>query len=100
MMVTQMITSPFKVVALHGVTNAAVRLNLFVDDAWRSHMQMYSEASGRFRMSGGFAGTSEEFGLEGSIAVMRAGKLATFGLRILGSSYAAKAPSDGDLRRV
>jgi hypothetical protein len=33
-MVPQMITSPFKIVSLHGATNAAVRLNLFVDETW------------------------------------------------------------------
>jgi hypothetical protein len=84
-MVPQMITSPFKIVALKGVTNAAVRLNLFVDDAWRTHIQLYREASGRFWMGGGFAGTSEEFGLQGFVGVMRAGNLATFRFSILNS---------------
>jgi PrcB C-terminal len=84
-MVPQMITSPFKIVALQGVSNAAVRLNLFVDDAWRQQMQFYRVTSGRFRMSGGIAGTSEEFGLEGPVAVMREGNLASFSFRIVGS---------------
>jgi hypothetical protein len=84
-MVPQMITSPFKIVALQGATNAAVRLNLFVDNAWRQAMPFYRVTSGRFRMAGGFAGTSEEFGLQGPIGVMREGKLATFWFRIVGS---------------
>ncbi len=82
-MVSQMITSPFKIVALPGILNTAVRLML--DEPWRHGMQPYDVKSGRFSMSGGFAGTSEEFGLEGVVGVMRAGKLATFWLRIIGS---------------
>ena len=85
MMVPQMITSPFKIVALKGATNAAVRLNLFADETWRQSLPSYRVTSGKFRMSGGFAGTSEEFGLEGPIGVMRAGNLATFSFRVIGS---------------
>ena len=84
-MVTQMITSPFKIAALQGFSNAAVRLNLFVDEAWRQQIPFYRVKSGRFRMSGGFAGTSEEFGLEGFVGVMREGNLATLWFRIVGS---------------
>jgi hypothetical protein len=84
-MVPQMITSPFTIAALKGATNAAVRLNLFADDAWRQSIQFYRVTSGRFKMSGGFAGTSEGFGLQGPIGVMRAGNLATFWFRIIGS---------------
>jgi PrcB C-terminal len=81
-MVTQVITSPFKIVALEGASNAAVRLTL--DEAWRRQMQFYRVIRGRFRRSGGFAGTSEEFSLEGVLAVLREGKLATVWLRIVG----------------
>jgi hypothetical protein len=84
-MVPQMITSPFQIVALKGATNSAVRLNLFADDSWRPAIPSYRVTSGRFKMSGGFAGTSEEFGLEGPIGVMRASNLATFWFRIVGS---------------
>src|SRR5712692_454382 len=80
-MVPEMITSPFQIAALKGSTNAAVRLNL--DDAWRHRMQPFDVKSGRFRMSGGFAGTSEEFSPQGVLGVMREGKLATVWLRIL-----------------
>lgn len=83
MMVTQMMTSPFKIVALPGVSNAAVRLTL--DEAWRQQMQVYRVTRGSFRVTGGFAGTSEDFGLEGSVGVMSEGKLATIWLRIVGS---------------
>ena len=84
-MVPQIITSPYKIVALKGATNSAVRLNLFADDACRQSISSYHVTSGKFRMAGGFAGTSEEFGLEGPIGVMRAGNLATFSFRVVGS---------------
>jgi hypothetical protein len=81
-MVTQMITTPFKIVALQGMANTAVRLTL--DEAWQHRMQRYRVTSGSFRVTGGFAGTSEEFGLEGMVGVMGEGKLATIWLRIVG----------------
>ena len=84
-MVPQMITSPFKIVAVKGTTNSAVRLNLFGDDAWRPAIPSYRVTTGRFKMTGGFAGTSEEFGLQGPIGVMRLGNLATFSFRVIGS---------------
>ncbi len=82
-MVPQMITSPFQIAALKGSTSAAVRLT--PDEAWRQSMPNYRVTSGRFTMSGGFAGTSEKFGLQGSVGVMRAGNLATFWFRVVGS---------------
>ena len=82
-MVPQMITAPFKIVALQGASNAAVRLT--PDEAWRQAITFYRVTSGRFRMTGGFAGTSEEFGPQGPIGVMRAGNLATFRFSILTS---------------
>jgi hypothetical protein len=82
-MVPQMITSPFKIVALKGSTNATVRLT--PDEAWRQATTSYLVTSGKFTTSGGFAGTSEEFGLQGPIGVMRAGSLATFSFRVIGS---------------
>ena len=84
-MVPQMITSPYKIVALKGATNSAVRLNLFADDSWRPAITSYQVATGRFTMTGGFAGISEAFGLGGPIDVMRLGNLATFSFRVIGS---------------
>ena len=81
-MVPQMITSPFKIVALEGAANEAVRLML--DEAWRNQMQPFDVQSGTFSMSGGFAGTSEGFQLKGVIGVMHEGKLATFWFRVVG----------------
>jgi protease stability complex PrcB-like protein len=84
-MVPQMITSPFKIVALKKAPNSQVRLNLFADDSWRPGVFFYRVANGRFKVTGGFAGTSEEFGLEGPIVVMRAANLATFSFLVVGS---------------
>lgn len=81
MMVTQMITSPFKIVAVEGVSNPPVWLAL--DDAWQSRMSLFHVTNARFTMSGGIAGTREEFSLGGAIGVLRAGNLATFQFRLI-----------------
>jgi len=81
-MVPQMITSPFKVIALEGVSNSPVWLAL--DDTWRKSLPLYRITSGRFSMSGGFAGASEKFGLQGAIRVIREGDVATFEFRLAG----------------
>ena len=81
MMVTQMITSPFKIVAVEGVSNAPVWLTL--DDAWQSRMSLFQVTTASFTMSGGIAGTREEFSLGGTIGVLRAGNLATLQFRLI-----------------
>ena len=82
-MVTQMITSPFKIVSLEGGSSEAVRLML--DEAWRNQMQPFDVQSGTFSMSGGLGGMSDAFQLQGVIGLMREGKLATFWFRLVGS---------------
>ena len=81
MMVTQMITSPFKIVAVEGMSNKPGWLTL--DDAWQSRMSPFHVNSARFGMSGGIAGMREEFSLGGTIGVLRAGSLATFQFRLI-----------------
>ena len=81
MMVTQMITSPFKIVAVEGVSNPPVWLAL--DDAWQSRISFFHVTNAKFTMSGGIAGTREEFGLGGAIGVLRAGNLATLQFRLI-----------------
>lgn len=73
-MVTQVITAPFKVVSIPS----SPWLGLEAEGVWQQAMHSYRVTSGDFTMSGGFAGRREQFGLEGAIRVMRAGKLATF----------------------
>src|SRR6266516_7743989 len=73
-MVTQVITTPFKLVAVP--TNRS--LSLEADNNWQKAMRLYHITSGRFSISGGFAGSTEQFALDGGIRVMREGKLVTF----------------------
>ena len=82
-MVSQIITSPFKVVSI-PVDNVPP-LVLSLDLAWRKKQQLYRVTSGSFTMSGGFAGTSEQFVPHGEILVMRAGGLASFYISLAGS---------------
>ncbi len=73
MMVTQMITSPFKIVVIEGSPNARVPLSL--DLAWLHRAQTYRVTSGTFTYSGGFAGKSETFALKGRVLALREEKL-------------------------
>jgi hypothetical protein len=70
-MVPQMITSPFKIVAITAHPNSRVLLSL--DDAWRARSKFYRVNRGSFGFSGGFAGGGEGFELKGTVLVMRAG---------------------------
>jgi len=88
MMVPQMITSPFKIVAVEGGASSAITLSL--DDAWRRQMQTYRVANGNFSAGGGFSGREEKFGLEGELSVLRAGRLATLVFDIRSSNSLKK----------
>jgi hypothetical protein len=82
MMVTQMITAPFKIVAVAGAANSS--LSLTVDTAWQQRLLPFKISSGHFKVTGGFAGTMRDFDLEGDLRiVMEGSSLATFvfGLR-------------------
>ncbi|HEY3028215.1 MAG TPA: protease complex subunit PrcB family protein [Pyrinomonadaceae bacterium] len=73
-MVAQVITTPFKVVAVP--TNRSLALE--ADSNWQKAMRSYHITSGQFSISGGFAGRTEQFALDGGIRVMREGELVTF----------------------
>lgn len=88
MMVTQAITSPFKVVSV-SVTGVKP-LSVWFDDAWRKQMRAYRLTNGTFTMTGGIIGVSETFGLQGELKIMREGMLATFAFELV-SSGAGKA---------
>jgi hypothetical protein len=81
-MVAQVITSPFKIVAVEGILHSAVWVDL--DEAWSRRVQPFSILTGKFKMSGGFAGISEEFAVNGRIGVINHGNLATFQFRLVG----------------
>lgn len=74
-MVTQQITSPFKVVSVS--LDYEQPLTLELDGTWQAMTRPYRVTSGEFTQSGGFAGRSEKFQPEGQIGIMRQGKLAT-----------------------
>ncbi len=82
-MVPQMITSPFKIVALEGSPSSTVALSL--DDTWRQRTQSYRTINGTFTYSGGFAGVGETFELKGRVLVMREGTLATLNFDLFSS---------------
>jgi len=88
MMVTQMITAPFKIVALESTSNSRVPLSF--DDAWRQRAQSYRVINGTFTYSGGLTGTGETFELKGTVLVMREGKLATLAFELFSSGSAHK----------
>lgn len=73
-MVAQVITTPFKLVAVP--TNRSLALE--ADSHWQKAMRSYHTTSGQFSISGGFTGRMEQFALDGDIRVMREGKLVTF----------------------
>ena len=89
MMVTQMITSPFKLVAVVG--GATSSLSLTVDDAWQQRLFPFRISSGHLKMSGGIAGTTREFDLAGELRIIVEGStLATFVFALRGTDPAKK----------
>src|SRR5437588_5894184 len=94
-MVPQMITSPFKVVSLE--VNPTDNIMVASDYIWQQTMRRYRIASGTFKMSGGFAGTTEQFRLIGDLRIlMREGNLATFFIFLLNADPAKKQRSLND----
>lgn len=73
--VSQVITSPFKIVSV-PTSNGDLRINL--DQSWRDAARSYQLEQGTFDMTGGIAGRIESFELKGSIVVLRLGNLVTF----------------------
>lgn len=88
-MVTQMITSPFKIVSVAG--GAKSPLSLTVGETWQQRLSPFNISSGQFKMSGGIAGSSQEFTLEGELRIMVEGSsLVTFVFSVRGSDSARK----------
>jgi hypothetical protein len=82
-MVGQMITSPFKLVALPVTGKPAV--NLALDETFRQAGQLYRISNGSFLISGGFAGRTETYQLAGKLQLMRLGNLITIGFAVVSS---------------
>lgn len=82
-MTAQVITSPFKLVSFTPAGTTAVTLS--VDKSFHQPAQLYRISSGSFRLSGGFAGRTESFQLEGKLQLTRLGDLITVGFDVLSS---------------
>src|SRR5206468_1580535 len=67
MMVTQMITSPFKVISLSISGTPPISLSL--GETFQQPAQVYRISSGTFSLSGGLAGRSETYHLAGKLQV-------------------------------
>jgi hypothetical protein len=87
-MVPQMITSPFKIVAVER--GASLPVLLALDDTWRQEMQSYRVTAGKFGAGGGFAAITEHFGVEGEVRVIREQRLLTFSFDIYSSGSERK----------
>ena len=83
MMVSQVITSPFKLVSFEPKGSTAVPLAPGQIFEQRTHL--YRISRGSFKMSGGFAGRTEEFQLSGKLHVTRLGDLITIGFALDGT---------------
>ena len=74
-MTTQVLTTPYTIVSV-PIENEK-RLKIELDQTWKLSMRPYQVKAGEFTMTGGFAGRSENFKLEGGFNLMRQGNLAT-----------------------
>lgn len=91
-MTTQVITSPFKLVSFAPEGSPAVELS--VGEIFQQRVHLYRINSGNFSMSGGFAGRTESFQLNGKLQVTRLSDLATIEF-VLVSSGGARERSLG-----
>ncbi len=85
-MVPQMITAPFKIVSMSVEGTTPVKLS--ASDAFRRTAQLYRIDQGSFTISGGFAGRSDTYSLEGKIQITRLGDLVTVGFAVVGTGTA------------
>jgi hypothetical protein len=87
MMVTQVITSPFKLVSGQG--NPTIGVSLILGEVWSTAASHYRITNSQFTMSGGIAGVREQFELEGEMGMLRSSNLATFAIVVKGSGAAS-----------
>lgn len=88
MIVTQAITTPFKVVSMPVTSEQP--LSLEMEGEWKTMTRPFRVTTGNFTVTGGITGSTENFRLDGEIGVMRQGKLATlvFDLKAAGETKA------------
>lgn len=75
-MVAQVFTAPYKVVSVS--INANQRLQVAVGNTWKSAARPFQITTGEFTSSGGIAGRSDKFQMQGTVGVLREGNLVTF----------------------
>jgi hypothetical protein len=75
-MVTMVLTTPFKIVAVPVKSDAPIALSL--DATWKSRWRNYRLTNGELTITGGFGGVHESSALEGTLQIMRERTLATF----------------------
>lgn len=80
-MLAQVLTSPFKVVALPVNGTPAVALSLA--ESFKQTGSLYRVSKGSFSISGGIAGRTESYPLAGKIQVTRLGQLVTIGFALV-----------------
>jgi len=86
MMVPQVITAPFKIVSVPVEGNASVRIS--ASDAFRQTAQLYRIDKGSFTISGGIAGRSETYSVEGKLQVTRLADLVSVGFAVVSTGTA------------
>lgn len=94
MMVSQMITAPFKLV-LFPVSGAGA-VSISADQTFQQTAQLYRIDKGSFTISGGFAGRSETYALAGKLQITRLGDLVSVGFAVVSTG----APRERSLRDV
>lgn len=82
-MTTQVITTPFKLVSL--ATEGSTAVELTAEEIFQQRAQLYRVSSGSFNVSGGLAGRTESFQLNGKLQVTRLGDLVTIGFALVSS---------------
>jgi hypothetical protein len=75
-MVTMVLTTPFKIVAVPIKEDGPITLSL--DESWKNRWRSYRLTNGELTITGGFAGVQENSALEGTLQIMRERTLATF----------------------
>jgi hypothetical protein len=80
--VTQIITTPYKIVAIPLEDGKGLQLE--VGKNWTDAMTNYQVITGLFEFSGGFAGMTESFQIEGTIGVLKYEKYLTLSFMLTG----------------
>ena len=88
MMVTQIITTPYKVVLVPIGERSAVQMSLSTD--FTAKTEIYNVSKGDFGFRGGFAGRQKKFTADGTIQVLIYENLATFTFNLNGKGTEAQ----------